>query len=216
MRAAHYKLVLQSEALRKEIAERIQAEAASRESREMLLTVLDSLDAMVYVSDMKSFEIIFVNKYVRDLFGEVEGKVCWQTLQADQTGPCPFCTNARLVDEAGNPAGLYQWEFRNTRIGRWFQLADRAVSWVDGRVVRLEIATDITESKLAEEQIRKLNEELELRVNTRTIELEVKNRELERMNKLFVGRELRMIELKARIRELEQGMEGASDETDAG
>lgn len=35
-------------------------------------------------------------------------------------------------------------------------------------------------------------------------EIENKNAELEQMNKLFVGRELRMVELKERIRELEQ------------
>ncbi len=31
-----------------------------------------------------------------------------------------------------------------------------------------------------------------------------KNAELERMNRIFVGRELRMVELKERIRELER------------
>jgi hypothetical protein len=34
--------------------------------------------------------------------------------------------------------------------------------------------------------------------------LEAKNEELARMNRLFVGRELRMVELKDRIRELEK------------
>jgi C4-dicarboxylate-specific signal transduction histidine kinase len=63
---------------------------------------------------------------------------------------------------------------------------------------------DITERKMAEESLNRLNEELEQRVQERTAELAAKNAELERMNRIFVGRELRMIELKGQIRELEK------------
>lgn len=44
---------------------------------------------------------------------------------------------------------------------------------------------------------------LEGRVRERTEELEKKISEIERLNKLFVGRELRMKELKEKIKELE-------------
>jgi len=60
------------------------------------------------------------------------------------------------------------------------------------------------ESKQAEEGIRELNEELEQHVAERTAELEQKNAELERLNKLFVGRELRMVELKEEIKRLKE------------
>jgi PAS domain S-box-containing protein len=64
--------------------------------------------------------------------------------------------------------------------------------------------TDITKRKRAEDALNRLNEELEQRVKQRTVELEEKNKELNRMNKLFIGRELRMVELKKKIKELEE------------
>jgi predicted nucleic acid-binding Zn-ribbon protein len=54
-----------------------------------------------------------------------------------------------------------------------------------------------------EDKIKRLNENLERRVAARTAELAVQTAELERINKMFVNRELRMRELKARIAELE-------------
>jgi two-component system, sensor histidine kinase and response regulator len=64
----------------------------------------------------------------------------------------------------------------------------------------------------AEEALRALNTELERRVAERTEELTMKNSELERINKLFVGRELRMVELKGRIKELESNRQEKSNE----
>lgn len=62
---------------------------------------------------------------------------------------------------------------------------------------------DISGQKKNEEEILKLNEELDQRVKQRTAELEAKNAELQKLNRIFVGRELRMVELKERIRDLE-------------
>jgi len=88
---------------------------------------------------------------------------------------------------------------------RWVQTtlvpridSERQVLSYDG------VITDITERKRAEEKILMLNGELEQRVRDRTKELERRNRELEEMNKAFVGRELKMVELKERIAELEK------------
>jgi len=72
-----------------------------------------------------------------------------------------------------------------------------------GRQRILVSISDITKMKETEEKLRKLIEELEQRVKERTAELETQLAEKERMNKLFVGRELRMIELKEKIKDLE-------------
>ena len=62
---------------------------------------------------------------------------------------------------------------------------------------------DLTERKKVEEELKKYHEHLEDMVKERTAELEKKTAEVERINRLFVGRELKMIELKKRIAELE-------------
>lgn len=116
-------------------------------------TVLDSLDALVYVSDMDSHELLFLNAYGRAEWGNIDGRKCWQVLQAGQSGPCQFCNNAQLRDPFGKPTGVQVWEFRNTHNNRWYQCRDQAIRWPDGRLVRMEIATDITDLKALQSQL---------------------------------------------------------------
>ncbi len=123
-------------------------------SYQCLTTVLDSLDALVYVSDMQSYELLYMNKYGRDIWGsDIQGKTCWQVLQKDQHGPCTFCTNDKLLKKDGSACDVYVWEFQNTVNKRWYQCRDQAITWIDGRTVRMEIATDITTLKNSEKKL---------------------------------------------------------------
>ncbi len=70
-----------------------------------------------------------------------------------------------------------------------------------------ELAVSLAEAlrrNKAEEEVTKMNWELEKRVAKRTEDLAAKTAELERINRVFVDRELKMRELKARIAELEK------------
>ncbi|MGD9786954.1 MAG: PAS domain S-box protein [Sulfuricellaceae bacterium] len=140
----------------RDITEARLAEVNLKASREMFVTVLENMEAIVYVADMRTHEILFANRFTRNELQQEDltGKTCWQVLQANQCGPCAFCTNHRLLNDDGQPGEGVDWEFRNTVNGHWYQIHDRAIRWIDGRIVRLEIATDITGLKNSETALR--------------------------------------------------------------
>ena len=127
-------------------------------SAEGMQAILDNLDALVYVSDFDSHDLLYMNAYGRRIWGDIGGRKCWEVLQ-DGDGPCDFCTNHHLRDANGEPTGTHVWEFQNQLDNRWYQCRDQAIRWTDGRLVRLEIATDITERKEMELSLKRAHED---------------------------------------------------------
>ena len=143
-----------------DITDRKKAENALGDSAKCLKSVMDSIDSLVYVADFNSYEVLLINKYGRELWGDVQGRKCWEVIQKDQKGPCAFCTNDKLVSSSGKSTGVYSWEFQNTITGRWYECRDQAISWVGKTLVRMEIATDITERKKLQDTLNKSEEKL--------------------------------------------------------
>ncbi|MEN6585666.1 MAG: ATP-binding protein [Sulfuricella sp.] len=121
-------------------------------ANEMLISVLNGMEAIVYAADMHTHEIIFVNQYAeRSLNKKIAvGGVCWMELACGQEGPCGVCNKHQFVDENDAPSDVHIWEYQNASNHRWYHAQDHAIRWVDGRLVRLQIATDITEQKKLE------------------------------------------------------------------
>ncbi len=104
--------------------------------------MLEEYDGIVYVSDMDSHELLYMNKAGRELFRVDEAALsrrprCHEVLQG-RDAPCPFCTNTYL-----NESGFYEWEFYNPLLQRTLLLKDRKVRW-NGRNARIEFATDVS------------------------------------------------------------------------
>ncbi|HNX77829.1 MAG TPA: PAS domain S-box protein [Candidatus Rifleibacterium sp.] len=147
--------VLLEQTLR-ENEEKSREQTRIREAYDRLTTIMDSMDALVYIVDLQTHELLFVNSYGTKIWGNIIGQVCWKSIQKNQTGPCSYCPNSRLVDQNGKPTGVYQWEFKNTINNRWYDCRDVAIRWIDGRVVKMEVATDITMHKDAENALREV------------------------------------------------------------
>jgi hypothetical protein len=145
--------------------EQQESKRAIETSHHRLVTVLDSLDAIVYVADLKTNELLFLNKAGQDIFGDVTGEPCWRVLQANQQGPCDFCAVLKTAKGEASHTEPCLWQVRNTVNQRWYDMRSRSIQWVDGRAARLEIATDCTARKNADEERERLIGELETALN---------------------------------------------------
>jgi PAS domain S-box-containing protein len=147
---SYNELLKKVEYLEIELAGQKSVEKLLWDKQDQLFKVLDSLDAFVYVADLHTYEILFVNRLAEKLFGQITGKICWQVLQTGMTGPCPFCPNEKLITAEGKPGEVIATEMQNTLNGRWYSIRDRAIEWFDGRIVHLQIALDISDRKEVE------------------------------------------------------------------
>lgn len=137
--------------------------------RSQLLSIFDSIDDAVYVTDPYTYEVLYTNKTMKENFSaELVGGICYKEFQ-QRNSPCNFCTNSIILKERNKP---YNWEYYNPTLDRYFMIMDRVIKWPDGRDVRLEIAKDITERKEVETRFRATLENLDKLVKERTLELE--------------------------------------------
>lgn len=134
-------------------AERRKVEEATRRQMQELFVIFNAIEGAVYVADMQTYEILAITASEKRFDHGLLGRKCYEALQKSQHGPCSFCTNDRLIGPDGTPNQPVVWEFQNTRTNRWYLCIDRAIHWPDGRLVRMEIAIDITDRKRAEEAL---------------------------------------------------------------
>ena len=126
-------------------------------SVEGLQAVLGNLDALIYVSDFVTHELLYMNGYGANIWGSVTGRECWRVLQG-RDSPCDSCSNYLLLSASGRPCPPHIWEFQNETTKRWYQCRGQAIRWTDGRLARLEIATDITDLKNMELALKEAND----------------------------------------------------------
>ena len=98
------------------------------------------LKEIVYVSDMDTFELTYLNPYGRSVFGlsdpsDYVGKKCYSVLQGFDA-PCMFCTNDHLCEDR-----FFEWTYENPILKHKFLLKDTLVRY-NGRRYHMELAID--------------------------------------------------------------------------
>jgi signal transduction histidine kinase len=106
-----------------------------------------------------------------------------------------------LLDETGKSKGIYVWEFQNTIDKQWYECRDQVIRWPDGRLVRMEVATNITKRMETENKLHRYQEHLEELVEERAEEIVKKNIQLR--NEIEVRKRLEE-ELEASLKKLTQ------------
>ncbi|EML9212676.1 diguanylate cyclase [Clostridioides difficile] len=119
-----------------------------KESTENFKWMMSEYAGNVYISDMDTYELLYLNKHscntLQASANELIGRKCYEVIQG-RTSPCPFCTNSYLKKD-----DIYEWEFYNKKLKRTFIIKDRMLNW-QGRRVRIELSYDMysAEYKLA-------------------------------------------------------------------
>ena len=140
----------------------------------LLQTHFDVIPFGIYVVDVATYEIVFVNKHFRETLGAVEGDPC-HTVLFGEDRPCLHCRIPELLAPDGKPNGVtVVYDLYNEREERWFQMQEKTMGWPDGRVVKYAIAVDISELK-----------EMQNRLAEAHAELAIRNKELAAQNRIL-------------------------------
>ncbi len=146
-------IILQAKQMHKKI------EALTEYSRNSAF-VADNTENLIYITDPDTYEMIHMNNAALSAFdlhaeSEWKNKKCHELLYAKNT-PCEFCTNDKLESD-----NIFEWTFKNPILNRTYLYKDRLIE-MDNKLVKLQVATDITQLVELEDELTNKFEEQQL------------------------------------------------------
>jgi PAS domain S-box-containing protein len=150
-----------------DISEPVKARQELALAQERFTTVLESLDAAVSVISLQSGQLLFANKYYRDHFGsstKAHLDLAGHEIEPSEMDESDIDSVDGFVGLPASELTPAKSDFREIQIKStksWYEVRRRYISWVDGHLAQLIVATDITARKNAEEVTRQQEEKIQ-------------------------------------------------------
>lgn len=169
-------LAMTEEELRHQVEEYLRTYDALAAEKAKLDSVLASMGEGLSIQN-RDYEVVLQNLAHRELIGDALGKHCYENYDHSDA-VCPDCP-LKLAFEDGAAHMTLRHLIRDGR-DVYLEISVSPLRNLYGEISGgIEVVRDVSERILADQEIRRLNQELETRVIERTAELETANRELE-------------------------------------
>ncbi len=131
---------------------------------DLFKSLFDVIPFDIYVVDIATYEIIYMNKKMIQSRGDYIGQRCHERIYGEAK-PCIFCKIPYLVDskDARPLDKTIVFELFNPVDDRWYQLQEKVITWPDGRTTKYSIAVDITELKETQNRLAEAHAQLALK-----------------------------------------------------
>ncbi len=129
---------------------------------DVLRSVLDGMSSFVYISDVETGTLLFVNRKMREAFGidgDVSGSVCREIMR--RIGGEERCTSCPVPDLVKKPESPVVWEAKDLVTGRWHKSTDSIIDWFDGQQAHMGAFIDITDVRKIEQEIIRSHQALQ-------------------------------------------------------
>lgn len=190
-----------------DITERKQFSQKLQERNDYIESLMENMPIGFAMNTIDDGEVKYMNNRFEDIYGWSRDILTNTSVFFEKVFPEPKyrekMTTQIITDlQSGDPKRMIWKDLKIvTSTGEVRYVSAYNIPLLDQNLM-ISTVQDTTQVKLAEDEITKHREHLEVMVKERTKDLEDKNKELERFNELFVDREFRIKELRDEIEKL--------------
>jgi PAS domain S-box-containing protein len=192
-----------------DITHRKQAELELKKRNEFIQMILDNFPIGIALNEIDSNKTTYINPKFAEIYGWPKEEFptvihFFEKVFPDPENRMKMQQEIMADIQSGDPERM-NWDNLEitTKNGEKRIVHAYNIPLMDQNTM-ISTVQDITARKIGEKELQNYREDLEKIVNERTAELIDKNKKLEKFNKLFVGREFRIKELRDTIKELKE------------